>query len=196
MNDCPFEYRKSIRQYIEEMIGEYNAKLIYDEYHYDSTVLSASAEDYMKLGVDEKSAKILYLARNIDPVPLTDKIKCSSDAYRHLKYLETYAIEHFVVLALNRSNHVITKPITISVGGTSGTVVDMKVLFRKLLSVNKINGFICAHNHPSGNKVPSETDYELTKKIREGAKLLDLSLFDHIIVVENGYTSFADEGHM
>lgn len=101
-------------------------------------------------------------------------------------------VEEFVLICLNRQN----KPITwckISKGGISGTVADPKVIFPIAL-LNTASAIIVAHNHPSGSLSPSNPDIELTRKLRDGAKLLDMTLLDHIILTKESYYSFADEG--
>lgn len=81
----------------------------------------------------------------------------------------------------------------ISQGGSSGTVADPKIIFALALKANA-SGIIVSHNHPSGNLRPSQADIDLTKKLKEGGKFLELQLLDHVIVTSEGYYSFADEG--
>lgn len=120
-------------------------------------------------------------------------VSSSETAFNCFKpYLYDKDVEEFWVLLLNRANKVL-KLERISVGGVSGTVVDPKVLFRIALQ-NYASGIILAHNHPSGNLSPSTEDKNITKKIREGAQLLEINLLDHIIVSNEKYFSFADEG--
>lgn len=101
-------------------------------------------------------------------------------------------IEETYVLLLNRAN----KPLgfsKISIGGTTGTVVDVKVVFQTALKANA-NSIILCHNHPSGNLRPSEADIKITKAIKEAGKLMHIPLADHLIITQEGYYSFADEG--
>jgi DNA repair protein RadC len=81
----------------------------------------------------------------------------------------------------------------ISRGGISSTVADPRVIFRIALE-SGATGLLLCHNHPSGNLKPSQADRDLTIKIRDGARLLDIRLLDHLIVSSEGYFSFADEG--
>ena len=81
----------------------------------------------------------------------------------------------------------------VSKRGITGTVADPRVILKKAILEDTVSLILC-HNHPSGNLQPSKADQDLTKKLKEAAKLLDISLFDHIIVSENGYFSFADAG--
>lgn len=100
--------------------------------------------------------------------------------------------EEFKILLLNNSNEILGIQ-TLSKGSTNGTVVDIKLLFATALKACA-SSIILAHNHPSGNLNPSEKDIELTKKINQSAKFLDIKLLDHLIVTREEYTSFADQG--
>ena len=102
--------------------------------------------------------------------------------------------EEFVILLLNRANRVLGFTL-ISKGGTAGTVVDTKMIFQIALKANA-SGLILSHNHPSGNSTPSEADISLTKKVVSGGKLLEISVLDHVILTEESYYSFADNGLM
>ncbi|MFK7980143.1 MAG: RadC family protein [Saprospiraceae bacterium] len=101
-------------------------------------------------------------------------------------------VEEFNILLLNQANRVIGF-FNVSKGGKASTVVDAKVVFAAALKGNAVS-LICAHNHPSYNLTPSLQDIALTKKLVEGAKLLDLRIFDHLIITPVDYYSFADEG--
>ena len=83
----------------------------------------------------------------------------------------------------------------LSSGGMDGTVIDVRLLFRGALDM-KATYIVIAHNHPGGSLVPSTYDELITRKIYEGGQLLDIKLYDHIIVGENAYYSFADEGKL
>ncbi|KIO42806.1 MULTISPECIES: RadC family protein [Porphyromonadaceae] len=78
-------------------------------------------------------------------------------------------------------------------GGMEGTLVDMRILFRKALEM-KARSFVIAHNHPSGNIEPSNQDIELTRKIRKAGDTLDIILLDHLVITSHGFYSFADYG--
>lgn len=128
---------------------------------------------------------------------ISDKpiISSSLDAYNVLvKFfpIETLCLqERFVAMYLNRSNRVIGV-YPMSVGGITGTVVDVRLLLSVALKT-AATGVILAHNHPSGNLKPSEADKELTIKIREACKLMDIQLLDHLIISSTGSYSFEDE---
>ena len=93
---------------------------------------------------------------------------------------------------LNRANDTIGYSI-IGLGGVSGTVADVKMVFQHGLLCNA-SGVILAHNHPSGNLKPSQADINLTKQMVQSGKILDMPILDHIIVTEKSHFSFADEG--
>jgi len=100
--------------------------------------------------------------------------------------------EVFGVVFLNRANRVKHYEV-ISVGGITGTIADPRIIFKKALAEDAVS-IILFHNHPSGNLQPSRADEDLTVKMVQAAKLFDIRIFDHIIVSEEGYFSFADEG--
>jgi len=100
--------------------------------------------------------------------------------------------ETLYVLYLNRNNKLIDEKIH-SVGDIATTIFPIKFILKEALQL-LASGLILAHNHPSGNLTPSLADKEVTQKIKEGCKLMDINLLDHIIVSHKGYFSFADEG--
>ncbi len=121
-----------------------------------------------------------------------EKIKFSKEAYTILKpYMMDLNHEQFWMICLNRNLEVI-KVIQISTGGVTGTVADPKMIFK--LALEQLScSIIISHNHPSGNLKPSEADKKLTKLLKDGAEILDITFSDHIIFTDNGYFSFADE---
>lgn len=102
--------------------------------------------------------------------------------------------ESFFILMLNRSNTTIGYA-KISQGGTAGTVVDIKIVAKYAVD-SLANSVILAHNHPSGSLTPSAQDLEITSKIKQGLSLLEIQVLDHIILTEENYYSFADEGRI
>ena len=100
--------------------------------------------------------------------------------------------EEFKILMLNYANDVLGV-YSLSKGGASGTVVDIKLLFAVALKCYASN-IIIAHNHPSGNLFPSESDKIITSKIKKASHLLDIKLIDHLIITKNGYYSFSEFG--
>lgn len=125
-------------------------------------------------------------------------VKSSNDAYNVLSCcwsIKTIELqEEFKVLLLNRNNKVLGV-YPLSRGGTSGTVIDAKLLFSVALKCNASN-IVIAHNHPSGNLKPSEVDIQCTNKIKNACKLLDIVLLDHLILTKDKYFSFSDKGLM
>ena len=125
------------------------------------------------------------------------KITTSESAYSVIKkfYFDDINIyESFFILLLNKANNT-TGFAKISQGGTAGTVVDIKIIAKYAVESLSSSVIIC-HNHPSGNIKPSEADINITKKIKDALLLLDISLTDHIIITENDFYSFADNGNL
>lgn len=159
-----------------------------------------SVRELMKIkGIGEAKAiaiaAALELGRRRQTVLPLDKIlvQSSADVAGFLQAkLQDEQREVFAVLFLNRANKVNHFEI-ISEGGITGTVADPRVILKKALEESAVNLILC-HNHPSGSLKPSRADEQLTTKIRDAAKLLDIQVLDHIIVSERGYFSFADEG--
>ena len=122
-------------------------------------------------------------------------ISCSQDALKVLREIWSDNIDHiesFVVLCLNRANKVLGWS-KISTGGTSGCITDPKVIFQIALK-SKSSSIIVAHNHPSGNINPSDSDKKLTKKLKDAGSSLDIPVLDHIILTSESFFSLSDEG--
>lgn len=102
------------------------------------------------------------------------------------------ATEEFWIVYLNNSNKILHKS-QLSSGGLTGTVVDVRLVFKKAVEINSTAIILC-HNHPSGNTKPSDADIQLTKKMKLGGETLDVKVLDHLIITEKAYFSFADEG--
>ena len=125
------------------------------------------------------------------------QVSTSSDAYHIFRQNwdenKIEFVEQFKILLLNRANKVLGI-FELSTGGVSGTVADPKLVFAAALKANASNIILC-HNHPSGSSKPSSADEQLTQKIKEAGKYLDLPVVDHLIITgDDGYYSFADEG--
>ncbi|GAB2705667.1 DNA repair protein RadC [Mucilaginibacter koreensis] len=120
-------------------------------------------------------------------------IQGSRSAYQCLRrHLVDLNHEEFWILLLGRNCKVLSKEL-ISKGGLSGTVADPKVIFGVALQ-HQASSIILAHNHPSGNLKPSQQDIDLTKKIFNAGRILDIGVLDHIIIAGQSYFSFGDEG--
>ena len=159
-----------------------------------------SVKELMKVkGIGEAKAitivAALELGRRRKEVDIDEKpkIASSNDAY-HLLSGDLIDLPHeeFWVLLVNRAHRVIKKK-RISEGGVSGTVADPKIIFKMALE-ELASGVVVAHNHPSGNLQPSQSDIDLTKKLKEAGKFLEVQLLDHLIIAGNKYYSFTDEG--
>ena len=126
------------------------------------------------------------------------KIVSSEDAYKYL--LPTYKEgticykEYFKVLFLNQANQVLGYTL-ISEGGITETSVAVRVILQAALLTNSV-ALVLAHNHPSGNLRPSRQDMEITKQVKEAAKLIRITVIDHLILTDAGYYSFSDEGQL
>ena len=125
------------------------------------------------------------------------QITCSKDAEKVFRCIWNHPLELkecAYALFLNRANKVIGY-LLISVGGISGTVIDQRNIFQTALKVNA-SSCIVGHNHPSNNPTPSDADLKITQKLKDSGKLLDILLVDHLIILEEGYVSLADEGYL
>ena len=100
--------------------------------------------------------------------------------------------EEFWILYLNNSNKIISKR-QLSIGGITGTLVDVRLVFKNALELAAVSLILC-HNHPSGTLKPSEADLQITKKLKLAGESLEIKVLDHLIVTENSYFSFVDEG--
>lgn len=129
--------------------------------------------------------------RQEEESPERPVMQSSAEAYKYMRQkLIDLPHEEFWALLLNRAGRLIDTVI-ISRGGTSSTVVDVKIILKAALQ-NLASSIILCHNHPSGNCRPSREDEAMTHKIKNAASLLDIQVVDHIIVCENHYFSFAD----
>lgn len=126
------------------------------------------------------------------------KVRSSNDAanfFRTIFNQDTILwTEESAMICLNRANEVIGY-FKVSSGGTSATIMDAKVIFVQALQ-SGAHSIILAHNHPSGNPMPSDDDIKMTKQLVKGAMLLDMRVLDHIILTETSHTSMADEGYI
>ena len=133
--------------------------------------------------------------RREEETPMKSQITCSKDAVDMLQpHLADLNHEEFWIILLNKANRLINKK-AISTGGMTGTVVDPKIIFREALEARACS-IILGHNHPSGNNKPSEADIQLTKKLQEAGKNLEISVLDHVTIAGSTFYSFADEGMM
>ncbi|AGC75684.1 DNA repair protein RadC [Nonlabens dokdonensis] len=164
------------------------------------TLGKKSLKDLMKYkGIGEAKAITIAAALELGkrramemPVELP-KITSSNDAFRIMQpILGELPHEEFWVMLLDNSHKVLEKK-NISIGGITGTLVDTRLVFKKAIEAGAV-AMVLSHNHPSGNLKPSMQDKALTIKLVEAGKLLDIKVLDHLIITQQGFYSFADEG--
>lgn len=126
------------------------------------------------------------------------QVKSSNDAANYFRTIfnaDTILwTEESAMICLNRANEIVGC-FKVSSGGTASTIMDAKVIFVQALNACA-HSIILAHNHPSGNRTPSDNDIKLTKRLVKGADLLDMRVLDHIILTDKSHLSMADEGYI
>lgn len=158
-----------------------------------------SIADYLQAGFTKREASALIGAfeigrrKQLSEAKERPQIKQSKDVADIFQpLLADLDHEEFWIIYMNRSNKIL-KYERISSGGLSGTVTDVRMILKKAVLLSA-SGMLVAHNHPSGNLNPSESDTKITRKIKEAGEILDIQLLDHIIIAEKDYYSFADNG--
>ena len=127
--------------------------------------------------------------RQLSSIKERPQIRTSRDAYQTIApLLADLQYEQFWILLLNRANRIIGRQL-------SGTVVDAKLIFKKALDMTASSLVLC-HNHPSGNANPSQADIDITRKLKNAGTTLDINILDHLIICDQAYYSFADEGKL
>ena len=142
-------------------------------------------------------AEVSVTYKNKVPTGKKYKIVSSQDIYTLMRPIFQDVINHheeFYIILLNSGNCVLGVS-KIAQGGIAETSVDVRIIFQTALKANATS-IILAHNHPSGNLTPSWQDRDLTKKIVNAGKLINITVLDHLIITDSGYYSFADEGVM
>ena len=175
-------------------------RILNDSQNNINQLAKLSVNDLMKYrGIGEAKAisivAALELGRRRKSEAVLDKVQVTSSQhlYEYIKpVLEDLPHEEFWIVLLSRANKIIGKQL-IGRGGISETTADIKLIFKKSIE-SLASAIILAHNHPSGNLKPSQSDLNLTKKIKDAAKLFDLSILDHLIIGDGNYYSFNDEG--
>ena len=145
----------------------------------------------------KKPPKVRIIYSRKDNPEDRKKVTGSNDVYKCLQSIWSSQIEtreEMFVLLLNRNNQILGYN-QLSMGGITGTVADIRLLFATAIQ-SLATSIIIAHNHPSGNLKPSQADLQLTQKVKEAGKILYISLLDHLIVSKMSYYSFADEGDL
>lgn len=165
------------------------------------TDLGRKGIDYLKTfnGIGEAKAVTIVAAlelgkrRKEADVFVKKKITGSKDAAEYFQpLLGDLNHEEFWVMLLDRGNKILDS-YQISQGGISGTVIDLRLILKKALE-KLASSIILCHNHPSGTMQASDADLKITRKIKDAAELMDISVLDHIIIGQNCYLSLADEG--
>ena len=167
------------------VLGKFSIKQLISGFKGIGEAKAISIVAAMELGKRRKYAEIVN----------REQIRCSRDIfeYFHPMFCDLQH-EEFWILALNRSNRIIDK-IKISQGGVSQTVVDNKLIVKEALN-RLASGIILCHNHPSGNKRPSGDDDFMTKQIVECCQMFEIYVFDHLVIANDDYFSYADEGRL
>ena len=190
--------QKTNHQLLNELISDpKKVECILNHYAHNISLLArCSVEDLKNLGLSVKqSNKIvsgLELFKRIYCQTSVKKISKSSDAFEFFKHLGFSNTETFGVLFLNRANNVIAYKDMFH-GSISETIVDIRVILKQALLLNS-TGIICGHNHPSTNRMASQSDIILNKEIKEATKMVQIQLLDNLIITKNSYISFQDEG--
>ncbi len=149
-------------------------------------------------GIGEAKAVTILAAlelgrrRNLSKMNEEGRVTGSLDVFNLMHpVLADIVHEEFWILLLNRSNKVMDKR-KMSQGGISGTVTDIRMILKDAID-SLASSLILCHNHPSGNEKPSDADIKITRKLKDAAGIMDISLLDHVIVAGRKYYSFADE---
>ena len=121
-----------------------------------------------------------------------DRVTSAQDVYSLLYEYSTKEKEHFLLLTLDGSSHVIEQRV-IHIGTLNQSLVHPREVFRPAIIDNSA-GVIIAHNHPSGTLEASRADIQITQRLKEVAKLVGIELLDHVILSKEGFYSFSDEG--
>lgn len=152
----------------------------------DETLIEIIGRDYL-------SAAVEYVKRMQIREQNPTKVKSSAEGYKVLApYYIGANVEEFNVIYLRANNSVISVR-NVSKGGLTGTVADPRVILRHAIELEAC-AMILSHNHPSGEKRPSQADRDITAKVKEAAKYHDMAVLDHLIICGSEFYSFADEG--
>jgi DNA repair protein RadC len=173
---------------VEEILNHYSHNFL--------MITRASFEDLKKLGLSQKEAirmvACLELFKRAYTQTNVRKISNSNDAYVIFKDLSFSRVEIFSVIFLDRANNVLSHKKMFQ-GGISETAVDIRIILKSAIDLGSTS-FIVGHNHPSGNLTASSADTNLCNQIKNAGKLLQISLLDFLIIGNNEYLSFQDEG--
>lgn len=186
---------------VKESAVELSKKILHDHDHNLNNLGRRSVNDLKNRyhGIGEAKAISILAAlelgnrRGKQDFQVRPKITSSRQVFEFFQpIMGDLPHEEFWILLLNRANKII-HPHRISQGGMTGTVIDVRMVLRTALE-NQATSIILCHNHPSGNIEASQSDIEITQKLNQAGKIMDIPVLDHIIVSEKNYFSFADEG--
>lgn len=141
---------------------------------------------------------VLEIMRRYNMEKLDERfmVRKAADIYRYMHpKAAKLSTEHIWIILLNRKNAILDCK-TVSQGGTSATVFDLKIILRHILLAQGVESIIMVHNHPSGSLRPSPQDDTITRQLAEGTKAIGIKMLDHVIVTQDGYFSYADEGRL
>ncbi len=187
----------------EESAVELAKRILYDVHNNLNELGRTTIEQLQRnyRGIGEAKAISIVAAlelgrrRKLSDAREKQKIHNSRDIYELMHpLLADLPHEEFWIILLNRGNKVLSTQ-KISQGGISGTVIDTRLIMKSAID-QLASSIILCHNHPSGQKHPSAQDKSITSKLKEAGKIMDIPVLDHIIVTENGFYSFADEGEL
>lgn len=188
----------STKELLATLVGEIKAEEIA---RYDLSFLAKQNRKFYKtIGLTPKKAELLEVVFEIgrrkalnDATHSVSTFRSANDVFRFMQpQMVDFAEEHFRVLLMDTSCNLLGVE-EISVGGIDATIVDLRVLFKKIV-MSGASRFIAVHNHPSGNPSASRPDKELTQRIAEASKTMMIRFDDHIIIGRNAYYSFNEEG--
>lgn len=162
-----------------------------------------SREELMELpGIGRVKAfqieAVLEIMRRYNLEKLGDRvtIRNATDIFNYMQPLAApLNVENIWILLLNRANAIIDCR-AVSQGGTSATVFDLKTILRKVLLTPGVEAVIMVHNHPSGSLRPSPQDDTITRQLKQGCEYLGLRMLDHVIVSQDSFYSYSDEGRL
>lgn len=146
---------------------------------------------YKELKEKEVEYKLKAIRQDFNRAQITCS-KNAADYARQFYFDDLMIYESVFIIMTNKANNTIGYA-KISQGGIAGTVVDIRLILKYAID-NLASGIILVHNHPSGNLKASNNDISISKNLKEAARLMDIALLDSIILTENSYYSFADEG--
>lgn len=185
---------------VEESAVELSRRILGQVMNNLNELSKLNVEDLKKFkGIGEAKAISIIAAmelgrrRNHSSALKMNKVTGSNDVASYLRpFIGDLPHEEFWALFLNRQNKIIDKQ-RLSQGGMTGTVIDVRLVLKMALEKHATS-LIFAHNHPSGNLEASDADRKITRQLKEASAIMDIPLLDHLIITQNSYFSFADQG--